>query len=422
MRVLFTVNPDKAVFLPMVPLAWALRTAGHEVRVASQPRFADVITQAGLTAVPVGRDSDHFFRLARLTPGLLETAGAGLPPPWNVVDDPAAADWDAMRQAHAEAVQIAHKPDNFPIIAGLVEFARSWRPDLVVWEPLTYAGAIAAKACGAAHARLLWSIDVFGVTREHHRRLAAGREPAPGDDPLADWLASYGERYGYEFSEDMVTGQVTVDQLPASLSRTASLPYLPMGYVPYGGPAVVPRWLWEPVGRPRVAVTLGITATDLFAGYPMRLADLLDALADLAVDVVATVAKAEQARLTRIPDNVRVVSYVPLHALAPTCAVVVNHAGPGTVLTTARYAVPQLTVPSDFDAPQLASRLTTQGAGLHLSPAEATPDAVRDRVCRLLDEPGFRDRAAELRDEIAAMPTPNQLVGPLETFTSGHHL
>jgi hypothetical protein len=31
-RVLFTVNPERTIFLSMVPLAWALRTAGHEVR------------------------------------------------------------------------------------------------------------------------------------------------------------------------------------------------------------------------------------------------------------------------------------------------------------------------------------------------------------------------------------------------------
>ena len=65
MRVLFTVNPEKAHYFAMVPLAWALRTAGHEVRVASQPRFADEITQSGLTAVPVGRDTNLWELIPR---------------------------------------------------------------------------------------------------------------------------------------------------------------------------------------------------------------------------------------------------------------------------------------------------------------------------------------------------------------------
>ena len=63
MRVLFVTSPEKTIFLSMVPMAWALRTAGHEVRVASRPGFANVITQAGLTAVPAGRDTDLWRRM-----------------------------------------------------------------------------------------------------------------------------------------------------------------------------------------------------------------------------------------------------------------------------------------------------------------------------------------------------------------------
>ena len=56
MRVLLTTYPEKTIFQPMVTLAWALRTAGHEVRVAIQPGFEDVVTGAGLTArLPLSR-------------------------------------------------------------------------------------------------------------------------------------------------------------------------------------------------------------------------------------------------------------------------------------------------------------------------------------------------------------------------------
>ena len=42
-----------------------LRTAGHEVRFACQPKFASVVTQAGLTAVPAGRDGDLWDLIPR---------------------------------------------------------------------------------------------------------------------------------------------------------------------------------------------------------------------------------------------------------------------------------------------------------------------------------------------------------------------
>ncbi|MFC4899362.1 activator-dependent family glycosyltransferase [Streptosporangium amethystogenes subsp. fukuiense] len=420
MRILLATYQDKTIFQTMVPLAWALRTAGHEVRVACQPSFADVVTQAGLTAAPVGRNHTT-WRIAEMHPENEEADRAGLPAPYDAaVTAPAALDWQAMQDGYRHLIAHWHKLDNFPMVADLVDFARHWRPDLVIWEATTYAGAIAAKACGAAHARLLWSIDVFGATRERFLRLKAEQPPENRADPLADWLSGYARKYGFDFGEDLVTGQFSIDQLPASLSMRADLDYLPMRYVPYGGPAVVPKWLWTPPQRPRVALTLGTTATDRFAGYTVDVQDILDALADLDIELVATIAENQRHKAPRVPDNTRVVSYVPLHALTPTCAAVINHAGPGTFLTTALHGVPQLTVPWEFDAPELARRAAGQGATLMLLGDRATGQAVRESVLRLLNEPAFRERAHDLRDEIHAQPTPNQLAPQLEKRAAEH--
>ncbi len=411
MRVLFAVNPEKTIFYTMVPLAWALRTAGHDVRIASQPRFATTITQAGLTAVPVGRDTD-LFRVARLTPGRVEAERAGLHPPWDVAADPALASWERLLEGYADAVVLGFKPENFPIIADLVDYARHWQPDLVIWEPLSYAGAIAAKACGAAHARLLFGIDVFGVARDHFWRVRPAGESA---DPLGEWLGAYARRYGGEFTEDMATGHFTIDQFPGSLQVDSSLSYVRTRFVPYNGPAVVPRWLWEPPSRPRVALTMGLSATGIFDGYAVDVPELLNALSTLDVEVVATV---DPDQLDRVPANVRAVSFVPLHALAPTCGAVIHHAGPGTLATVAGHGVPQLALPYSFDEPIFAEKLAAQGAGLSIPPAEVTGESVRAAVLRLLDEPAFRERAAALRAEMLAQPSPNEAVARLEELAA----
>jgi len=410
MRVLFAVNPEKSTFLYLVPMAWALRTAGHEVRVASQPGFADVITQAGLTAVPVGRDVDK-WRGTR--PELLEQSRAGLPSPWDVLETEEPA-WDELVEKQEHAVASIHRPDNVPMLAGLVEFAKAWQPDLVVWEPFCLAGPIAAKACGAAHARMLFSVDVFGLTREHFLRAKQG------NDPLADWLGAYGRKYGFAFTEDLTTGHFTIDQFPASLQENADLDYVRTQYVPYGGPAVVPDWLKRPPERPRVGLTLGLTATEIFTGYTVPLTEVLAELSTLDVEVVATVAEAEQEKLGTLPDNVRVVSYVPWHVLVPTCAAIVHHAGAATLLTTSRYPVPQLAVHYHFDQPILGRKLAEHGAGLALHTTEATGAAVRDAVQRLLTEPEFRRRAVALRGEVLSVPSPNELVPRLEELTARH--
>jgi glycosyltransferase (activator-dependent family) len=417
MRVLLTLNPVNTVFKYMVPLAWALRTAGHEVRVASTPSFADKITQAGLTAVPVGRDRSP--RMGRATEEV-EAQRAGIPAPYDAFTDPDKANWDYLKPAMATAAE-AHQWADFPIIGGLVEYARHWKPDLVVWEPMFVAGSLAAKACGAAHARLLFGIDIFGGVRQLYRRLNAEQPAEEQADPIADWLGSYAAKFGAEFSEDMLTGHFTIDQFPRSLQVEADgLDYVRMQYVGYGGAAVVPSWLQKPVQRPRVALTMGLSATEVFTGYNIPFTDILDALSDLDVEIVATVNESEQHKLGKTPDNARIVSFVPMHALVESCSAIIHHAGAATLATAARHPIPHLSLHYHFDQPILARLLAEQGAGLEIHTTKVTGDNVRESLQRLLTEPTFTERATALRDEMLALPTPNELVHQLEELATKH--
>jgi glycosyltransferase (activator-dependent family) len=419
MRVLFTAYPEKTHFLLMAPLAWALRTAGHEVRFAVQPKFVDEITQAGLTAVPVGSDRDLWSVLARI-PNWLVEGGVGWPTPYDAAERaPEDVTWEYLHSGYEFQVTRWHKTTNVPMTGDLVAFARHWQPDLVIWEPTTYAGSIAANACGAAHARVLIGADVYGITREHYLRLKHQRPAADRSDPMAEWLSGYARKYGGEFTEELITGHFTLDVLPPSVRvNAARLRYVPLRYTPYGGPAVVPYWLWEQPSRPRVALSFGLTLVDHAEGYAVNVQDILDALADLDIEVVATIAETERRKLDRIPDNARLVAYVPLHALIPTCSAVIHHAGVGTLATTALYGVPQLALPLDVDQPVLADRLAVQGAGLAVYATEATGQTVRENLLRLLHEPAFGERAARLRDEMLAQPSPNQLVPHLEELAA----
>ena len=58
MRVLFAVSAWPGHYFPLVPLGWALRAAGHEVRVLCAESDVDPVTRAGLTPVPVLRGLD----------------------------------------------------------------------------------------------------------------------------------------------------------------------------------------------------------------------------------------------------------------------------------------------------------------------------------------------------------------------------
>ncbi|NUP00108.1 MAG: activator-dependent family glycosyltransferase [Nonomuraea sp.] len=414
MRILFTTFALDAHYLGSVPLAWALRAAGHEVRVASQPALTRTIVGAGLTAVPVGEDHELLAAMSAF-----EAEGNTS---WNAIDlDPARPELGSREflQALNDVLPrtfLAHA-NNDSMIDDLVRFARHWRPDLVIWEPFTFAGAVAAKAAGAAHARLLWGADLFLNQRVEFLRMLEQRD---GQDALADWLDGVLARYGLVFDETVVRGQWTIDQMPPGIRLPLGEPTVLMRYVPYNGTAVVPDWLREPPERPRVCVTVGLTARDGADYLVGSLGGLFDAVGDLDAEIVATLNDAQRAEASRLPGNVRAVDFVPLHALLPTCSAIAHHGGAGTWSTAVSCGVPQLIFPSVWDNAYRARRTAELGAGLVIAQADLTPQALRDGVTRLLGESRFADGADRLQREMGADPSPAEVVPTLEKLTFQH--
>ncbi|MBK1787871.1 activator-dependent family glycosyltransferase [Prauserella cavernicola] len=428
MRVLFATYAEKTHVQPMVPLAWALRTAGHEVCVASQPELVDTIRRTGLTAVSVGSDHNLWraakrfltARVAQASPETYNKVRGVKQPPFDVVDEPPEnISWEHLKAGYDDIVASWYRMVNDPMLDELVEFARGWRPDLVVWESSTYAGAVAAKAVGAAHARLLCNLDMFAVARQHYLRLKELQPPSRREDALQDWITARAADHDLDFTEDMTVGQFTIDQQPDSLRMEADLHYLPMRYVAYNGRAETPSWVWRESGRPRVCLTLGSTSAERFDGYAVNVADIIATLSDLDIELVATLPDDERDKMPALPDNVRTVPFIALHTLAPTCSAVIHHGAFGTATTTASCGVPQLSLPERHDAPYHAERLARHGAGIAINYREATGTAVRNALVRLLEDPTFARRALALRDEMSALPSPNEVVPMLERMVPG---
>ncbi|MEU0149717.1 activator-dependent family glycosyltransferase [Streptomyces sp. NPDC006288] len=409
MRVLFTTIPEKSHLFCLTPLAWAMRAAGHEVRVASCAELVDVIAATGMTAVATGRNDGISEAMTANRQSQEEWEAAS----WNELD-PAKLTYEG----ELERIQLAAYGSamyNEPMLDDLVEFARSWQPDLVVWDPLTYAGPIAAGAVGAAHARSLCFADVWVMKRQLFRKLAADVAVEQRRDPLADWLGARAEELGGTFTEEFATGQLTIDPLPDSLAIATDARRTPMRFVPYNGPAVVPDWLRAPPERTRICMSLGASNTERYGGDYVSKGSILEALAELDAEVVAALLPAQTAELGPLPDNVRVVESVPLHALLPSCSLLIHHGGFGSYANALVYGVPQLTVTTPV-ADQLyrGAGLEEQRAGLLLPHDLATPDAVFDRVSTILGDADFRQQAGRLRDEAVARPAPAEVVPVLE--------
>ncbi|GGS59405.1 glycosyl transferase [Planobispora rosea] len=408
MRVLFTTLAATSHLNNLVPLAWALRAAGHEVCVASQPNLTEAITRTGLTAVSVGEEMD------KATGN--ESWGGRDGSPYGLGFDLAETRPEVLTPDYVHGALSAYTSVICEYLSGeemtdeLVDFARWWRPDLVVWDSLTYAGPVAAMASGARHARTLVVMDHWTRMRGLHAELVGG------EDPLTTYLTGKLSRYGVAFAEEAVTGQVTIDPLPSWSRLPLAVERIAMRYVPYNGAAVVPAWLQRPARRPRVCLTLGVTGDAFGMGEgAVSVSELLAAIAALDVEVIATVKPGQLTPGTELPDHVRLLDFVPLNALAPTCSAIIHHGGAGTLGTALVHGVPQLIVPSNIWGESVyAAALAGTGAGLAIPPAELTAPVLKDSLRRLLDEPAFAERAAHIQREMAATPSPRDVTVRLE--------
>ncbi|GAA2590751.1 activator-dependent family glycosyltransferase [Streptomyces tubercidicus] len=413
MRVLFAGLSEKSHVNCMVPLAWALTAAGHEVRVVTAPALTGIVTGTGLVAAPVGRDHE-LHEAMKLAPETQDQELAN----WSRMG-PDEVDWPTIRSRYEIGVPYGFALYNDPVIDDTVALAQSWRPHLVVCDPLAYAGAIAARVSGAVDVRLLWSANVYGRARRTYVDLMGQAPPEERVDPLADWLDERGAPFGVSCDEELINGHYTIDTLPPSLRLPGALRELPMRFVPYNGEAVWWPWLREAPERPRVCLTLGTTNTEAYGGDYVSVPVILDALAGLDIEVVAALLPQQREALGDIPANARAVEGVALDTLLPSCSAVIHHGGFGTFATALVNAVPQLALSTTVaDLEWRGRSLERAGAGIFAHHSEVTADLVLRHTRQILDDPGFASAARRLRDESAAMPSPRDMVATLEQLVA----
>jgi glycosyltransferase (activator-dependent family) len=419
MKVLFVCTANTTHYYPLVPLAWALRTAGHEVRVAAPPELTEVITTTGLTAVEVGVadfNENGDPQAAQLYEHLLTAGAADLVQHF----DFGRGAWSFEELFGVQSLMVSTFFDpmnNLPMIQDLVAFAERWKPDLVIREIYSIAGSVAAHIVGTAHARVVYGPDNVTHVRQPFLAELAARSPQSRDDPAAEWLDRVLARYGTSFDEDVLTGQWIIDLAPPSTRLDHGLRTVGVRYTPFNGPAVVPDWLHERPARRRICITSGLsgreTGDDVFA-----IGDILVGLDDLDLEIVATVAPDYAGP---VPANTRAVEFVPMNDLLPTCELVVHHGGAGTWLTANLHGVPQIIISHGWDTGLKEERLRQCGNGIAVPAVQATPAAIRDAICRVLGQPSYRAAARRLQDELLREPTCNDIVPVLEQLVSERH-
>jgi UDP:flavonoid glycosyltransferase YjiC (YdhE family) len=389
----------------MVPLGWALQAAGHEVRVACAPSQIEYVSGAGLTPLPILGGPDPMFktRLARYW----EISAAGKPiGPGSLLHPVTAAPMDSPAEFDFATYAALHRENNLELMRGscdrVVDFARRWSPDLVVFDPQNVEGVLAARVQGVPAI-----CHLFGVVGTH--------EVEPGLDIVLEDHSSSFARYAVpEMSAELI--DYVIDPCPASAAPAVDKPRLPVRYVAYNGPGGAPDWATRPPesGRPRVLVAWGTSLTHVYGTRAFLAPMLLNALADLDVEVVVTATERDRATLGPLPANARLLEqWSPLRLLMPACDAVIHYGSGGASMTATVCGVPQLALPFSPEQRMNANRLCRGGAGFVEDGFTVTPEIVRERVQALLGDARHRRAAHRLRTEAMSRPTPAELVETL---------
>jgi UDP:flavonoid glycosyltransferase YjiC (YdhE family) len=385
MRVLITSPGLVGHIHPMVPLAVAIEARGHEVRWATTVDGVGHVDAAGLKGVAVSAFVMDPAEVHRRFPELSELAPPEVP--------------EVMFSKVFGAMAAP------PMLEGLVALVGEWAPDLVVSDAAELAGHIVAAELGVPSVT-----KGFGPALPERRVALAAEVVAPlwrsrGLEPRSYcgcydhlYLDPYPPALAVEPGDHVPRRQPVSPVSSGASAETPAADTLPLP----GGPR----------DAPIVYVTMGTVFNDV---GPLQVA--LAALAGLPVRVLVTVGpNGDPDALGEQPSDVRVERYVPQAAVLPHCALVVSHAGSGTVLGTLALGIPQLCLPQGADQFLNASAVAAAGAGLALTPAEASIEAVAEAIVLLLEDRSFRQAARQVADSIEAMPSTDHVAGVLETL------
>lgn len=381
MKVLCSCTPLSGHVLPLLPIAEALRDAGHDVVVATGDAFAPLLGELELTHRRAGPSFDDM--VGRALQRWPDT-------PFEHPEDGQRFGWGRL----FSDMRVRLSVDDVRAVADVEQ------PSVVLHEVADMVGPLVAAE------RAIPSVDVgIGLVPLPHLVALAAGAVAPywadvGLDPRAD-AGLYRSLF--------------LNQVPRSVQRR-SIDDLPavsdLRPVTHGDGEPLPDDLAHlGVDRPLLYVTFGTVFGD--AALAQR---VLDAAADLDLDVLATVGDVVDLDAIVAPPKTVVRSFVAQGAVLGRCRAVVCHGGVGSMLGPLAHGLPMVVVPLGADQYENAVALRDAGVAEVVDVADTDVESLAGAIRRALDDGARHDAAALVRAEVGAMPTAAEVVGRIETL------
>ncbi|MBL9174837.1 MAG: glycosyltransferase [Verrucomicrobiales bacterium] len=383
---------------PMSTLGRELQRRGHEVTALSFPDSAPRLAQAGLEHRIVGADVFPPGDWGRRSKALSRLSG--------------------IRAARYTVTWIARMTD--VMMTELPRILRAEGFQGLVMDQVCYGAECAASdadvplamACNALPVHFQtdiplhtetwpWPLNPFSWIRNRIVQTLLLTTAQPLFRPIRRHQEAAGIRWNVRrHLNEVPPSLVQVAQLPACLDfprRQAPDHFHHTG--PWHEPAAAGRdgfdWNWLD-GRPLIYASLGTLQNGLTHLYQI----ILDACAQLPVQVVLTLGRDTGPRPDRIPANAQVLGYGPQLALLERASLVISHAGMNTTLEALSLGLPLVALPIANEQPGIASRIRHAGAGEFLSIRSLDSEQLRRAVETVSGNPSYRERARACADQI----------------------
>lgn len=345
MKILFSTTAGTGHFRPLLPFAAACAEAGHDVAVAAPLSFARQATAAGYRVLPFG--------------------------------DIAPAEIEALMRAVEKGpgdrvgVELFARLGVGAGLPGVRAAIERYRPSLIVRDVAEMASLVAAEEYDIPQIPMFSSVHryVRGVLEQAVPFLEQwGLRSSPVDTPaLSFFPASFDPAVAHRFRNGTGPDPAT--------------PRRPLVYLSYG------------TVTPNDAEGVAVLRTSA------------EALSELPVDLIVSIGPSDRENWRDLKSNVYARPWVDEDHVLARASAVVCHGGGGTTLAALRAGVPLLVVPQFGDQPAVGDAVVAGGAGLRLGDGgRPDPGELRAAAGRILGDPSFRARAAELAREIDTLP------------------
>lgn len=369
-RVLVVVPPLVGHVTPTLGLGRALQQAGHTVAWAGYQALLDPLLGPSATVLPLAHDlSDDAYRALRASGHGLRGAAA-FKFLWEELFFPLAR---MMRPSLDAAVA-------------------AWKPDLLVVDQQTFAGALVARQRGlpwvtsaATSANLVDPFDTLPQLRTwYHDGLCALQDDA-GLAATPDGLLSPHAVVAWSTLALVGDDQVFPPHWHFVGPAVAPRP----GVVPFPWDALQPE-------RRRVLISLGTVSPDVGGRFYGAASEALHAL-DVQGIVVAP-----DGMLPDAPAGTIVRPFVPQLDVLWHVDAVVCHAGHNTTVETLARGLPLVVAPIRDDQPVVAAQVVAAGAGVRVRFGRVSGAGLAQAVTTVLDTPSYRQRARHVADSFQA--------------------